>query len=442
MEQCTARRGFYSKTELVFLASSLGFPGHLFIDALHPEELNEGEVVSEGRVTELLDSGALFTKLEKVFNTHSAKYNVKLIRKAMLHVKRRSLTFADISKSRIAFDLYAYDDGSGIAAELTQIQQALKMLERVMSPTKLQTEIQVYGEIADVPTRFQMYEFLDIVAKCKTTEAEVKRMSEKECCDHESRHSEGLEYPLPDFNQSMMTTDQRVRAFLESEYQDSLPKKPTQHVTVKLDDDKVVNTDSRRHLVSLALKQSSVLTSCIELSQSQLHRTRNGFCVLSDKQYLKFHHSSVPTCVRQKTSPEKQEHQATTHKSVKVHLQPLPQEIPQTQVASHSEQKNETKTSEDIKQDINDICAGSVIRARSTLQSSWAAIPKSHLMAIIGPQVPTDEANTPPALKDSVVRTDRLQLEAIVSSREQEIQQGLIDELHWAMMNSKEHESS
>ena len=297
MQQFTAKKGYYRKRELGLLATSLGFPGSLLVNSFRVhyiatagEDADGGEkTVSEKMIVRLLNSGELFKRLEKVFNIYPAWYNIKLIRKAMQHIRHHSLSFTDISDCRRAFDIYAYEDGSGIPAELSHVRQALKALERIMSPSRLQMEIQRFNDVSDVPSRLQLYEFMDIVAICGKTEVEEERRLSEISISDEASH----ELSVPDFGQILMTTDQKVSAYLESNYQQSFHRGKESPVPQLVDTlDCIVHTESRKSLVSLAAEQSRAVTPCLECSQSQLHRSRNGYYSLSDENFEWIHTNS------------------------------------------------------------------------------------------------------------------------------------------------------
>lgn len=307
MQQFTVKKGYYRKRELGLLATSLGFPGSLLVNRFRihytatedhaGEEADGGEkTVSEKMIVGLLNSGDLFKRLEKVFNIYPAWYNIKLIRKAMQHIRHHSLSFTDISDCRRAFDIYAYEDGSGIPAEFSHVRQALKVLERIMSPSRLQMEIQRFNDVSDVPSRLQLYEFMDIVAICGKTEVEERRLSEISISDEVSH-----ELSVPDFGQILMTTDQKVSAYLESYYQQSFHRGKESPIPQHVDTlDCTVHTDSRKSLVSLAAEQSRALTPCLECSQSQLHRSRNGYYSLSDDNFKSHTNSRQPSPIKPK----------------------------------------------------------------------------------------------------------------------------------------------
>lgn len=422
------------------------------------EGVQGGKPVSEKMIVKLLSSGALFKRLEKVFNKYPAKYNVKLIRKTMQHIRHRSLSFADIFDARVAFELYAYEDGRGIPAELSHLQQALKMVERIMSPSKLQMEIQRYSEVADVPSRLQMYEFFDIVALCGKTEIEEKRRESEMSLQETNRAKrEGtFDLNLPDFDEVLMTTDQRVTAYLEAKYRQSLYRKPIP-TPAPLVTDRIIRTNSRRSLTSLANDQSRAITPCIERSQSQLHRVRSGFYVLSEPQFCALHNTLEPT---EKVLPKKHgvldplsmdsdTRNGAHHKPVRVRLQGLPQRKMPTKHPAGAVAKSRS-VSEKLKSTINDICADSVLRARDALDSSLAVV-SPHLQVYQSPlETESDSKQESTVVSrarlvsraQSVQRTDRPILQRVVSGRELEEHQGLIDELQWTTMRKGVHEKS
>lgn len=487
MQQYTAKKGYYRKRELSLLATALGFPGTLLVDRFraHYTENDRAEsakerTVSEKMVARLLSSGALFKKLEKVFNKYPAWYNVKLIRKAMQHLRHRSLSFSDISECRVAFELYAYEDGSGIPAELSHVRQALKMLERIMSPSQLQVEIQRFNEVSDVPSRLQLYEFMDIAAACEKTEVEDERrlseisLSEGKVASESSCSVACMTRTLsvPDFNQILMTRDQRVSSYLESNYQHSLRRRK-ESPPPPLDKDRIVHTDSRKSLVSLAAEQSMAVSPCLERSQSQLLRSRNGFYPLSNEHFRSIQSSrqTSPTRLKvPKTTASKRRQifstedplkkrmetgQSVIQTPVKVRLQQLPLRRTDSKSQPPRNKVSYSSASEGLSKTINDICADSVLRARGALQSS---IPVSVIsppntcrsMSSSNPlreSVPTSRPMVvPPRSSTRKVSRNKpsrgrfdFSLKPIVSKEEREEQQELIDDLLWSTHRSKEH---
>ena len=142
-----AKRGYFSREELGHLACSLGFPASIFERGFcafsSSPELVSPHGVSESSLRDMLDSKALNETLEKTFNEYPAMYNVKLVKKACYVLRRCAMTFGEIGEARVSFGLYSCEDASGMPADLATVTRALKFVERLMSPTRLQTEIQV-----------------------------------------------------------------------------------------------------------------------------------------------------------------------------------------------------------------------------------------------------------------------------------------------------------
>ena len=507
-QQYMAKKGIYSRNELILLSTSLGFPGSLLASRLHSQhtETEEGEEedvaeVSEKAIIKLLGSGALFKTLEKVFNRYSAWYNVKSIRKAMQHIRHRTLSFSDVSECRVAFELYSQEDGSGMPAEVSRVQLALKMFERVCSPSRLQLEIQRFSDVSDVPSRLQLYEFMDIVALCEKTEVEdERRLSELSLSGITVSGESGTSLinepeSVADFDQILMTRDDKVRAYLEDDYQRTLhgKKRSTDGQSPPapgLMKDHIVHTDSRKSLVSLGDRQLRAVSPCLEESQHQLHSSRCGFHTLPSDHFLLSlpgsppksrlsnspsktpspshsplspvvkSHSSIPKLhissrLRSRDPLLTQQHsgEGPRHsKPVRVRLKHKPKAIKPLSIQKSKGDTVPTKESEKLEEEISDICADSVVKARETLWSSLSAVPPPHHPS---PEsgAPNGQASasgqravTVPAMvrrqrmsRGGRSSTQHYHLQPIVSTRERGDQQFLIDSLLWSSRRSKQH---
>ena len=508
-QQYTAEKGIYSRNELILLSTSLGFPGSLLVSRLHSQhtetEEGEGEAVaevSEKAISKLLGSGALFKTLEKVFNRYPAWYNVKSIRKAMQHIRHRTLSFSDVSECRVAFELYSQEDGSGMPAVVHRVQLALKMLERVSSPSRLQLEIQRFSDVSDVPSRLQLYELMDIVALCEKTEVEdERRLSELSLSGITVSGESGTSLinepeSVADFDQILMTRDDKVRAYLEDDYRRTLhgKKRSTDGHSPPapgLMKDHIVHTDSRKSLVSLGDRQLRAVSPCLEESQHQLHGSRCGFHTLPSNHYLlslpasppksrlsispsktpspshsplspvvKSRHSSIPK-LHTSSRPRSRDPLLTQQhagegprqsKPVRVRLQHKPKASKPLHIQQSKGDAVPTKESEKLEEEISDICAESVVKAREVLQSSLSAVPPPHHPP---PEsgAPNGQASasgqravTVPAMvrrqrmsRGGRSSTHHYHLQPIASTREREDQQFLIDSLLWSSRRSKQH---
>lgn len=292
MELYTTRKGYFKKEDLAKLASSLGFPSNIFIKELKNStdstfqsdyaRLQGGNTITADRFKHVIESGALNHRLEKVFNVYDAEYNIKVIVKAVSLLAHRQLSFSEIATARMAFEVFSMEDGSGLPAELVPVSQALKLMDRVMAPTRLEAEIAKQQHHCQLPSRIQMYEFFDLAIRClKLPEAE----REMEIQNDDNRLSTDSDTSLPEISKMLMTTDQQVLNYLDECYKSTLFKKvdPT---PVPLDDQRIVSMAPRRILRSMSKEHSCTLVPPLERSQQQLHQARSGSMVLTATQCL------------------------------------------------------------------------------------------------------------------------------------------------------------
>ena len=480
--QHPARRGHYSRKELSYLSTSLGLPPTFFAKAFETSSMMQmewnrlllGRSIQETALRQLLDSKVLDSKLEKVFNMYPAKYNIKLIKKALSLLRRRKLTFSEISDARVAFEMHVCEDRSGIPADLQTVMQSLKFLERVMSPLRLEAEIQKYQLHSEVPTRFQMYEFLDLVAMCEKLEAvETQMTSSSPHLGNVDLCESDTELSLPDFEQILMTSDQRKHKYLDSKYRASLYRE-VEPTPVALNTEHIVSSGPRRSLVSAAHKQSRTLTPSLEHSQFQLHRARGGYIVLSQQHHRDHVHNALGSQLLQSPAkhilPYEQKQKDPLHSLCMRKKSPQAlrfrfNRVPRAQMnkptlfpqlSSHGDVKRQQKCSDSDRRDeqlvlltsaIDEACAGSVIKARSALKSSLASLPQLQQLeyqetSCASPSEPsriTFESFAPASsvkshTPDKVAKpegTHKLHFDPVVSEGEVKLQQGLIDELEW-----------
>ena len=291
MAQYPEKTGYYDKKELRRLSTCLGFPGGLLIDGLQSTHfaLEQNKPVSDSVLRKLLESRHLEQKLEKIFNHYPAYYNRKLFLKAMSLLRHKRLNFSEISMARLAFELYRSEDHAGMLASASVVLKALNMLGRVMSPVRLETEIQKQQNTVDFPTRIQMYEFMDLITKCAHSSAVEKEvetltsvpspMSTIECTES------GDLLPLPNLDWLLLTKEEQVCTHLDEQYRKSLYKKvkaapPSPNTDGALLASRVYREGSAAN----SRRQLRALVPALEQSQHQLFKARNGFTVLSNEQ--------------------------------------------------------------------------------------------------------------------------------------------------------------
>lgn len=289
MARYTERAGYYDRNELFRLSSCLGFPGSLLADGLQ-SALQLNKPVSDGLIRNLLESNKLDHKLEKIFNHYSADYNHKLFLKAMSLLRHKRLGFSEISTARVAFELYRSEDGGGMIASASVVLQALIMLGRVMSPIRLETEIQKQQAIVSFPSRIQMYEFMELASGCaliSTVEKAMGAFASIHIPSSTQDFTESELLPLPDFDWLAMTKEERMSAYLDKKYRNALYKKvaPTPPApNTDMEDVLLVSRIHREESTAGSQRQLHVLMPALEQSQHQLFKARNGFTVLSKEQ--------------------------------------------------------------------------------------------------------------------------------------------------------------
>lgn len=466
MEVYTTRKGCFKKEELAKLASALGFPSNIFIKELRKSsdcclqsdyaKLQDGKVIAVERLRYILESGVLNHRLEKIFNKYDADYNIKVVVKAISLLAHRQLSFSEIATCRMAFEVYSMEDGSGLPAELAPVSQALKLMDRVMAPTRLEAEIAKQQHHCDLPSRVQMYEFYDLAVRClKLSEAE-REMEIQIDKNDDNTLSTASDTNLPDISKMLTTTDQQVLDYLDECYRSSLFKKVAPTPAQPLDDQRVISMAPRRILRSMSKEHSCALVPPLERSQQQLHQARSGRNVLSATQYASVEESlSRPrtslsmggqprsTTSRLSQNLIRQRRNQTpsrlTDRPVKDPIF-LSKSAPNILIDRGEERTlyNDVVDSGDISDTISTICMESVYRAREAVYSSVASLPQ------VEPATETMDSQK----RGSTVLTNKLQrrrmsrrlctlslpvvgLTPIVSKEEMKRHQDSISELEW-----------
>lgn len=294
---------YFDKSELIRLSSCLGYPGQLLINGMKASPLpsvqsaccmlSSNQIpVSSKLILEVLEQSHMHPKLERLFNNHSVQYNQKVFKKAMFLLQHHRLSFSQLYEVRLAFELYSEDGGGGMNASTGTVLQALKMLERVMSPMQLESEMKRHQVVADLPPNIQLYEFMDIVVKstrCSDVEKELlmSTVSSSICKDDE--------LSIPDFDKMLMSKDEQYLAHLDEKYRNTLfkevrqPKVPSTLFSRK----QFVSSARRQDISTTAHKQIRALTPALEISQQQALQARNGFYVMSLEQHREIESRSL-----------------------------------------------------------------------------------------------------------------------------------------------------
>ena len=276
--------GCFSKSELVSLAENLGYPGQMLVDglkasrakvqsALHTFD-NTNSSISTKYVVEILEEQHLNRNLEHLFNNHSAQYNQKVIKKAIYMLQHHKLSFSDLYKSRISFELYSEPVGGGMRTDAELVVSALKMAGRTIAPLELESLLKRHQNTCDIPPNIQLYEFMDFVASAVSSN-EVKKEIKKLTTSVDPDVAKKV--TLSNYERMLMTEDEQHLAYLDRKYRASMykevkPKAPTaQFSRVQL-----VSSAARQRISATAHRELQALTPCLEVSQMNAQQARNG----------------------------------------------------------------------------------------------------------------------------------------------------------------------
>lgn len=469
MAEFPAKAGFYSKNELVHLSTTVGYPADFLVDGFEAAatfsqqmqsahlKLSLNRRVSDKAIQELLNCKHMQSRLEKVFNRYSADFNKKLFAKVLSLLKHRRLTFAEISDARIAFDLYSSESGGGMPASTDTVLQALKMLDRVMSPIRLESEIIKQQKVVDLPSCIQVYEFFDLVIRCA-------RFSEVE---REMKRTLNLQDPndIPDFDEILMTREKQVLAYLDKQYRDVLfrRKEKVELSTSPVSITKPTPTSSyREERVAHSLLQKRAITPSLEYSQNQLFRARSGYVVLTRGQCQEIESLQASrmssragkrptTHSGMRSSPRRhwKQGRAGFHEKAQTpapHTRPqchdhsmysksAPLLLPSVQHPAHDSKVKtmcEDIVVEDLDEETSRICKASVHQASSALRESMSRISLN--------ETPGEKPNKVAYRTWSKIKTGGVRVQyhqPLVTEEDMARQQGLIDEIEWNDLRRK-----
>ena len=294
MANCPERAGYYDRGELYRLSSGVGFPGRFLIDglenapSLHLQAAFQNisrTKVSDKIIKSLLESKHMQKRLHKYFNSSPEDHNKKIFMKAMSVLRHRKLDFSEISVARVSYDLYASEDGGGMLASASVVLQALELIGRAISPVKLRLEIQKQQDVVDIPSRIQLYEYIDLV--CKSVRISDVEREMDSLIPRDGEISIDLQdSSIPDFDWILMTNSERILAYLDKQYHNTQFKEAAS-TPPSSDTDNILFASrlSRMERTAESQRQIRSLTPVLECSQHQVLKACNGFMVLTKEQH-------------------------------------------------------------------------------------------------------------------------------------------------------------
>jgi len=259
------QKRWYTIAELKYLANSLGFDSSVFTKVIFSEKKTLGSKgFQEKKFVEMLTLKMFDKYLDSTFNNKSAKDNVKTVKKALQLLRHKVLGFPEITQARITYFLYENDDQLGMDADRFTILKALKMCDRVISPTRLDKYLIDISLSVQIPCRLQLYEFLELVSLTVHVDDVAIRCED----DTES-----------DFV-TIQTRDQKMLSTLDGEFKatQSLIGSSKEEYTPPKEYGMVRNCEHESSVL-LAQDQALELYSSVANSTIQLRSARYGYSV-------------------------------------------------------------------------------------------------------------------------------------------------------------------
>ena len=127
----------FTREELRCLAAALGFYNDIFRKHIPVTVSSRHSYVETKVLLSLIERKVFNHDLHETYNMHDGVYNVKVLKKSLIALSKRLLTFSELKTIRIAFEVYECQDLSGMEICSRVILRTLKMCGRVISPRKL-----------------------------------------------------------------------------------------------------------------------------------------------------------------------------------------------------------------------------------------------------------------------------------------------------------------
>ncbi|XP_067655330.1 uncharacterized protein [Haliotis asinina] len=160
------RRGFLKWDELGCLARTLGFQVDLFESNVTDEITVEKDGILIKNVLLMLEYKLLYKALHQTVNMHSAEWNMAVMRKVMMLLDHKALSFEELHNVRVAYQLYEAGDMKGMLLDKHTLLRCLKMCGRMIAPMKLMHRIKHMKEHFEETGRIQLAEFFDLILWC------------------------------------------------------------------------------------------------------------------------------------------------------------------------------------------------------------------------------------------------------------------------------------
>lgn len=285
-----SKPSFLTWEELGLLARSLAFPSSLFHARANAEQ-RACSGLRAGELQIMLEEGTFIQELNKTHNVHDGSYNTKVISKALELLCSRQLSFAQLKLARVTFQTYEHSDHAGIQDHL--LLRALKLCGKVAAPLRVQQMLRHMNRL--VADRVMFYELLSLIVSCDDiSEVTSRREFIRDTTGNqlEKDLSTGL-YQLCNFEDELITEDERIQKRLNEQYQASLRELAVASSSNKIgqsgsksDDPEeeykkwvtppLADSDKRKHLAKQNKMQSAAVGNYLLSSDMKVRRCQCG----------------------------------------------------------------------------------------------------------------------------------------------------------------------
>ena len=250
MKDFPSKGGNLAWDELEILAKSLGYHRFFFQEGLAYLK-TEHSFVQREDLQAALEGKALLPLLEKTYNNHDGSYNVKVISKSIELLTQRYLTFSKLRTARLAYQTYEHTDNTGL--EEKNILPALRLCDRIMSPMKLCQMLRHMNRL--VSDRLMFYEFLDVLASAEEISTVTNELPKKQ--NLSKQLDERNLFPICNFEDELSTFDERCRAYLDRQFEESLKIIQVKNTSTSPDSkDKQITEFVKPPLVNTSVRQA------------------------------------------------------------------------------------------------------------------------------------------------------------------------------------------
>ncbi|XP_076822201.1 uncharacterized protein LOC143468725 [Clavelina lepadiformis] len=261
----------YTAEELQHLVAALGYPKEIFKKNL-PSTVYENDKVSTKDLLHYCDLRYFHQDLHFTINLKSSSYNAEILKKSILLVSKRLLSFKELENVRLAYEAYEEFDQRGMKLCERTLLRSLKLCQRVISPQKLANKLRHVRSTFKEKHRIQLYEFLDLIVLCDSVPDDSDG-NEVKPLDKTWRDV----YQVENFSKFVIPNDKKLWKILNEQYRNEELQygRPTL-VSQKFVEDPLIADDFHKQ-VKLSNKGFLALQRKLKESDKQIKLSRGGF---------------------------------------------------------------------------------------------------------------------------------------------------------------------